>query len=216
MFIFNKYMQIHFPQIKYIMAGSILSGALLAITPTSAGNINQPQQDIFVKDSVPPSGTTNANFLASAPSPDIMVCGKNKKAKFVINLSQNVLYSYDQNGQPKCAYRIASGKASTPTHSGVRIVSHTESYPYRSAPRHTKRRRNPRAYGPKAIILDILNTKNGARSSTGEFIHGNNDSTSIGKYASHGCMRMDNEVIKKISDDVKRGDLVLILPNTNL
>jgi len=211
MLIFNKYMQIHFPQIKYIMAGSVLSGALLAITPTSAMSINQPQQDTFAKDSVPPSGTTNEKFLASAPSPNVKVCGENKKAKFVVDISKNVLYTYDQNGQPTCAYRIASGKASTPTHTGIRIVSHTETYPYRTAPRHTKRRRTPRAFGPKAIIIDILDTKTGERSQIGEFIHGNNDSTSIGKYASKGCMRMDNEVIKELAKNAKRGDIVIIL-----
>lgn len=183
----------------------------MANTPANADKINQLQQDTFVKDSVPPSGTTNAIFLASAPSPNIKVSGENKKAKFVVDISKNVLYTYDQNGQPTCAYRIASGKASTPTHTGVRIVSHTETYPYRTAPRHTKRRRTPRAFGPKVIILDNLDTKTGQRSRIGEFIHGNNDSTSIGKYVSKGCMRMNNEVIKELAKNAKRGDIVIIL-----
>ena len=44
----------------------------------------------------------------------------------------------------------------------------------------------------------------------GEFIHGNNDSTSIGKKVSMGCIRMDNNVIKYLSGVVKRGDFVVI------
>lgn len=205
-------MKIHFPQIKYIMAGSILSGALLASTPTSAGNINQPQQDTFVKDSVPPSGTTNEKFLASAPSPNVKVCGENKKAKFVVDLSKNVLYTYDSQGKPINAYRIASGKPSTPTHSGIRIVTHIETYPYKSAPKTSKRRRTPKAFGPKVICLDIINPKTGERKHTGEFIHGNNNFASLGKYASHGCMRMDNDVIKKLSTYAKPDDIVIVLP----
>ncbi len=49
-----------------------------------------------------------------------------------------------------------------------------------------------------------------AYSQTGQFIHGNNDISSLGKYASLGCIRMDNEVIKKLAKEVKRGDIVVI------
>jgi len=210
--VFNKYMQIHFPKIKYIITGTLISGALFASAPACAGGYNKLTQDTFVKDSVPPSGTSDARFLAKAPSPKIKVCGVNKNAKFVIELGENILYTYDEQGQPTCAYRIASGKKSTPTHTGVRVVSHIETYPYRTA-YGTKRKRNPSAYGPKIIILDILDTKTGETSQTGEFIHGNNDSTSIGKYASKGCMRMDNDVIKELARNAKRGDIVLILRN---
>lgn len=209
-------MQIHFPNIKYILAGSLLSGALVSATPFYPKYQNELSQDTFVKESIPARGTDNKKFLAKAPSPKVKVCGENKNAKFVIDLTENVLYTYDEKGLPNYVYLIASGKPSTPTHSGVRVVSHVETHNYKTAPRGTKRRRNPNAYGPKIIILDILNTKTGERESIGEFIHGNNDSTSIGKYASKGCMRMDNEVIKKISSDVKRGDIVIILPNKNL
>ena len=202
-------MQIHFPKIKYVIAGSLLSGALVASAPVYADNPHKLSQDTFVKDCVPPSGSDDPKFLAFAPSPDVKVCGVNKKAKFVVDLGENILYSYDEQGQPTCAYRIASGKKSTPTHTGIRTVSHVETYPYKTA-YGTKRKRNPSAYGPKIIILKILDTKTGEKNKTGEFIHGNNDSTSIGKYASKGCMRMDNEVIKKLALDVKRGDIVLI------
>lgn len=204
-------MQIHFPQFKYIVAGSLLSGVLLSSTPTYANSHNQLPQDTFVIDSIPPSGTTSQKFLSQAPSPDVKVCGVNKKAKIVVDISKNVLYTYDESGTPTCAYLIASGKKSTPTHTGVRAVSHVETYPYRTSPYNTKRRRNPKAYGPKIIILDILDTKTGENSQIGEFIHGNNDEESIGKYASKGCMRMDNEVIRELSANAKRGDIVLII-----
>lgn len=205
-------MRIHLPAFKYLIAGTAIAGLTLPTTLSYSNNITKTQStDVFEKKSVPSEGTQDIQILSNAPSPEVVVCGKKEKAKIVVDLKTNTLYTYNEFGQAQCAYSIASGKTSTPTHAGVRIVSHTETYPYKTAPRHTKRRRNPRAYGPKVIILDILDTKTGERSSIGEFIHGNNDPTSIGKYASKGCMRMDNDVIKQLSTTVKRGDIVIIL-----
>ena len=90
------------------------------------------------------------------------------------------------------------------------MVTHVETYPYRSAPMATKRRRNPNDYGPRIICLETVNPKTGAKGSTGEFIHGNKNPNSLGKYASLGCIRMDNEVIKELAKQVKRGDIVVI------
>ncbi len=170
-----------------------------------------------VKDSIdtferviPPEGTTDKEILLSAPDPAIKIKGEDKKAKIVVDLSTNTLYKYNDTGEAECAYLIASGKPRTPTDKGVRIVSHVETYPYRTAPVKTKRRNNPNAYGPNAIILNKLNPETGKQSQTGEFIHGNNNKNSIGKYVSLGCMRMDNEVIKQIAKEVKRGDIVII------
>ena len=41
-------------------------------------------------------------------------------------------------------------------------------------------------------------------------LHGNSNKSSLGKYASLGCIRMDNEVIKQLSKEVKRGDIIII------
>ena len=89
-------------------------------------------------------------------------------------------------------------------------MTHIETYPYKTAPAATKRRKSPKDYGPKLIGLKLINPKTGSTWVNGEFIHGNNDSSSIGKYASKGCIRMDNEVIKVLSAQVKAGDVVII------
>ena len=162
--------------------------------------------------SVPPTGTQNPKILSNAPSPSVKICGETKQARIVVDLSHNILYTYN-NGKPECAYLIASGAASSPTSPGVRVVTHVETYPYKSAPKQSQRRRTPRAFGPKIVCLEIVNPKTGETTPTGEFIHGNNNASSIGKYASHGCMRMDNTIIKQIAQIVNRGDIVLILPN---
>ena len=194
----------------------LTAGAIATATPqTKPQNINtQPVEDVYVNrgDLVPAKGTSDPAILQDAPSPVVFVKDEAKKAKMVVQLSTNVLYKYDDNGQPEIAYRIASGKKSTPTDTGISIVSHVESYPYRTASPKTKRYKNPRDYGPKAIILEKLNPVTGMKRPTGEFIHGNNNKSSIGKYASKGCMRMDNQVIKILANQVQRGDLVLIIP----
>ncbi len=161
----------------------------------------------------PAKGSAVDSVLAFAPDPWVVVQGQQKALTFVVDVTNNILYHYDKDGNPIMGYRIASGKL-TPqmqTDEGLKIVSHIETYPYKTAPAHTKRRKNPRDYGPRCIILDKLDPNTGKRSSTGEFIHGNKDASSIGKHASQGCMRMDNEVIKELAKAVKRGDLVMII-----
>lgn len=189
--------------------GALMVGGTVLFTPMTAKT--QPQKDTFeYTQTIPPQGTTDSLALKSAPNPQVTIKGETKNAVFVVDISKNVLYHYDENGKAIEAFSVASGATSTPTHTGVRIVSHVETYPYRTAPKSTKRYKNPSAYGPRAIILDKIDPITGETSYYGEFIHGNKDASSIGKYASQGCMRMDNEVIKRLAKQVKRGLLVVI------
>ena len=183
----------------------------LAYTPSLVAQVNQNSvQDSFVTSTIPPEGTYDKKLLTNAPKPFIKIMDENKTARIVVDLSKNILYKYDVQGKPEAAYLIASGKKSTPTHTGVRIVTHKDTFPYRGAPRGSKRRRNPRAYGPKIICLNILDPKTGEQRSTGEFIHGTNNPEALGEYVSHGCMRMDNDVIQDLALEVKQGDIVII------
>ena len=152
--------------------------------------------------------------LAKAPDPTIKVAGKNVKAGIVVDLSENKLYRYNSDGVVQDGYHVASGilgkNGKSITHTGIRKVDHIETYPYSSA-KGSKRARSPKAFGPKILYLTIVDPQTGAnRGSNGEFIHGNNDASSIGTYASHGCIRMDNEVIKKLAAETKTGTYVLI------
>ena len=204
------------PNFKNIIKASLVTMPLLiASSQTGAINIDKtPSEDTFVlsKDttSIVPKGTTNSRILESAPSPILLLNGKISKAKFVVDLAQNALFHYNNEGEAICAYLIASGKKSTPTETGARVVTHVETYPYRTASPRTKRYKNPRDYGPKIICLRKIDLRTGETAPTGEFIHGNNNPKSLGNYASKGCMRMDNEVIKYLAKQVKKGDLVLI------
>lgn len=181
------------------------------------GAVQYPQNNIaqqkLLNDTisiVTPMGTNDNFILSKAPSPLINICGKTKSAIFVIDLNKNFLYQYDKSGNAQSAYLIASGKKNTPTDTGLRIVTHIESYPYKNAPKTTRRYRKPNDYGPNIICLNKVDSITGKTTPTGEFIHGNNNIKSLGKYASLGCIRMDNSVIKKLSKIVKKGDLILI------
>ena len=196
------------------LVGLITSAVMLTQNPTKAQTsvfLEQQKIDTFEKTTeITPKGTDDKTILLNAPSADVEIKGEKRTAKIVVDLSTNVLYKYDEFGNAQKAYLIASGKKKTPTDVGIRIVSHTEKYPYKSAPETTRRHKEPWLYGPRAIILDKLDPETGKRSQCGEFIHGNNNPKSIGKYASLGCMRMDNEVIKELAAEVKRGDIVII------
>lgn len=191
---------------------TISIGCMISALPISTNRAFAQTEEIddFIVVTAPPEGTSEKDVLAGAPQPNVKIKGQMKTAKFVVDLSKNVLYKYNIQGKPEIAYMIASGKPSTPTSKGVRVVTHTETYPYKTAPAHTKRRRNPSAYGPKIILLNKLDPNTGEISDIGEFIHGNNNFDSLGRYVSHGCMRMDNEVIKQLAAETKRGDIVII------
>lgn len=201
--------------LKNTFAASLAAGTLL-LSPLAGKaqthiNTEYIGEDTFeYTNKVPSSGTENKTILMGAPDSEIYIEGERKNAAIIVDLSKNILYHYDEDGNAKCAYLIASGRKSRPTHTGVRIVTHVESYPYKNAPKVTKRYRNPSAYGPKIICLMKIDPESGQKSATGEFIHGTNNPSSIGKYASLGCIRMDNEVIKKLSSQVKQGDIVII------
>ena len=90
------------------------------------------------------------------------------------------------------------------------MITNVETYPYKTA-YGTKRKRNPRDYGPNVIIIENINPETGKiYGNNGKFIHGNKNPASLGKYASLGCVRMDNEVIKELSKEVQKNTYVLI------
>ena len=204
-------MKVTFTGIKHALGLTLAAGTLAVAAPSvraQSGSTTLKKDTFELSVKVPATGTTGDSVLLYAPSPKVELAGEPKNAALVVDLSKNVLYQYDVNGKATCAYLVASGKKSAPTKEGLRIVTHVESYPYKSAPASTKRRRKPWDYGPRVICLDTIDHETGKRGRTGQFIHGNANPKSIGKHASLGCIRMDNEIIKKLAKEVKRGDLI--------
>lgn len=194
------------------LAGAALlaTAPLKAQTTSTQSRQNRQEVDTFtLANRVSPYGTKNESVLANAPSANVKMLGQSQKARIVVDLNKNILYTYDQSGNAEEAFLVASGKKSTPTTPGYSLVTHVETYPFKTAPVWSKRRKNPAEYGPKIICLTTINPKTGAKLNNGEFIHGNNDLASIGKHSSHGCIRMANEIIVKLAQRVKRGDIVV-------
>lgn len=194
---------------------------LASFNPISAQQIDTYSNTISTEivENMPAEKESNPTALSleelqDAPSPEIVVAGKKQNAGIVVDLSSNKLYRYDSDGDVIDGYKVATGaigsNGKSITGTGIREVDHIETYPYKGA-LGTKRIKNPKAYGPKLLYLTTIDPKTGANlGSNGEFIHGNNDASSIGEYASGGCIRMDNEVIKQFAKEVKPGTLVLI------
>ena len=175
----------------------------------SVNKVNQTDTGLEL-EKISPKGSTNAEHLKNAPSPVITVAGEETFAAIVVDTKTNTLYKYDKNGKPEIVYSVATGKKYTPTRKGIRQIDHTEDYPYKEA-YGTKRKKNPKAYGPNVLYLVTIDTKTGEDlGSNGQLIHGNNEEKSLGSHASLGCVRMDNEVITKLAKEVEEGSYVLI------
>ncbi len=190
--------------IKAAGAAIAISSASIMYTPVKA----EVKPDTFERI-VTPAGTQDSLTLKNAPNPEVTINGETHKAVIVVDIEQNTLYKYDKDGSPEKAYLVCSGKAKTPTKKRISVVSHVEKFPYKYAPANSKRKNNPYPYGANIIVLDKVDPETGEKTNTGQWIHGNNKASSIGKRESQGCIRMDNEVIKQLSAQVKRGDIVL-------
>lgn len=97
---------------------------------------------------------------------------------------------------------VATGAAATPTPTG--------SYYLRVLLRNS----DPSSvYGPFAFGLsahsDALTTFNGSDAEIG--LHGNNDTSALGREVSHGCIRMDNTAITRLAEILPLGTPVEIL-----
>jgi L,D-transpeptidase ErfK/SrfK len=95
-------------------------------------------------------------------------------------------------------YDVAVGKTTTPTPEGeFQIINHIQ---------------NPTYYGTGVVIgpgnRNPLGTRWMGLSAKGYGIHGTNVPTSIGKAASHGCIRMRQQDLEELFDLVKVGTTV--------
>ena len=165
---------------------------------------------VVEKEKISPKGSTKPEHLKNAPSPKITIAGEEKNAAIVVDTENNLLYTYNEEGKAEAVYSVATGKKYTPTKKGIKMITRVEDYPYSTA-YGTKRKRNPNDYGPNVIIIENIDPETGKIvGRNGQFIHGNNNEKSLGTHASLGCVRMDNEVIKKLSQEVKRNTYVLM------
>ncbi|MBP3964097.1 L,D-transpeptidase family protein [Paenibacillus sp. DLE-14] len=121
----------------------------------------------------------------------------------VINKSTNKL-AYFNNGELIKTFSVATGRTSTLTPEGsFPIVNKIKNRPYYKEKIPGGDPRNP--LGDRWLGLEVDGTEG-----TTYAIHGNNNSKSIGKYVSAGCIRMKNDEIHWLFPQIEIGTLVVI------
>ncbi|MGX1191692.1 L,D-transpeptidase [Metabacillus sp. SLBN-84] len=126
----------------------------------------------------------------------------------IINKSTNKLAFFD-NGKLMRVFHVATGRDNSFTPEGTfPIVNKIKNRPYYKENIPGGDSRNP--LGDRWLGLRALGTEG-----TTYAIHGNNNANSIGTYASAGCIRMHNEEIRYLFDQVQTGTSVIILHSTH-
>ncbi|WP_420488259.1 L,D-transpeptidase family protein [Gottfriedia acidiceleris] len=121
----------------------------------------------------------------------------------IINKSINRLAFYE-NGKLVKVFKVATGKSQDLTPEGkFKIVVKIVNRPYYKENIPGGDPRNP--LGNRWLGLNARGTWG-----TTYAIHGNNNPSSIGTYASHGCVRMYDEEVEWLFDHVQKNTTVLI------
>jgi lipoprotein-anchoring transpeptidase ErfK/SrfK len=124
---------------------------------------------------------------------------KIKGDRIVISVTDRKLVLFQGDRLLKM-YDVAVGKASTPTPQGsFQIINRVP---------------NPTWFGPKGVVAPGSDNPLGSRwmglSASGYGIHGTNAPSSIGKAASHGCIRMGRAEVEELFELVVVGAAVEI------
>ena len=183
---------------------------LLLPSATLPISSQQPIKDTFEKTTTQTQRIIPVHETKDV-SPAIKVGKETVYPAVVVDKSENKLYFYDLGGYIDTILDVGLGKASTPTDTGLRIITGIEEFPYSKAPEKTLRHQSPEEYGSNVICLATVDTETGKITGTnGEFIHGTNKPNSIGKNQSKGCIRLHNEDVEKLASWLFVGQYVLI------
>lgn len=124
--------------------------------------------------------------------------------RIVVSIPDRKLVLFEGDAVKKI-YDVAVGKASTPTPEGeFHIINHVP---------------NPTYYGTGVVVAPGKNNPLGTRwmglSVKGYGIHGTNVPSSIGKAASHGCIRMRKQDLEELFEMVNVGVTVELRGETS-
>ncbi|TMU86645.1 L,D-transpeptidase [Bacillus sp. BHET2] len=124
---------------------------------------------------------------------------------FIIVNKENNQLAYIDNGEIQGTFHVATGKTTSLTPEGLFSVTVKAKNPYyrrKNIPGGDPR--NP--LGSRWIGFDAKGTDGRIYG-----IHGTNQPSSIGKYISNGCIRMNNKNVEYLFDKVPIGTKVLVV-----
>lgn len=162
-----------------------------------------PGKKLWDKDV--PKAIKDANMIPSNLLKD------GKAAKAVVDLSEHRLFVFDEEGDVKKIYSVASGNPNNPsgrgekTRTGTMVVTGKNNDPRDVADRLWPETKG-KAFGTRLVDLSMYDEKTGKSSRSPHELHGTYANDSIGKDASNGCMRMLNEDIEEVFNELKNGD----------
>ena len=194
---------------KIVKALAVATPLLMASPAIKAQSLEGVSEDVFIRsEEISDDVKIPEEMLMS---PELSVGGETVYPAIVVSLSEGRLYYYDYDTYLYDFYPIASGKTSTTTKPGLRLINNIEKYPYSDAPKDTKRYKNPDDYGTYILNLSVVDPETGnITGNNGQYIHGTFNPNSIGKKVSKGCIRVHNDVIEHLAYVLEEGQYVLI------
>lgn len=132
-----------------------------------------------------------------------------KMARAVVDLSEHRITVYQSNGEVERVYPVASGAPGTSTDLGVKVVYDRVADPTPIAWALWPESRGG-AFGTRMLDLSWYDPASGQSWGSGEELHGTYARDSIGSNASHGCVRMQNEDVEWVYQNLKRGDMIIV------
>lgn len=141
------------------------------------------------------------NVWGTSKSPPVQIfnLGVDMPAStYVLVDKYNFNLYYVKDNMMQRIYPIATGTPRTPTPTGYFIIGKKELMP------------NPYTSWGVVRLLIYRQEAYAQRHWSGYAIHGTNNPSSIGREASHGCMRLFNENVTVLSHEIPMGTLLLI------
>lgn len=139
------------------------------------------------------------NEAKSEEKPEAQSTRQIVSRQIVVSLADRKL-ALVEDGEVKKVYPVAIGKATTPSPTGSFTI--------------VNRVTNPTYYHPGQVVepgpQNPLGTRWIGLNQKGYGIHGTNAPKSIGKAASHGCIRMAKKDLEELFEIVRPGDVVEI------
>lgn len=142
---------------------------------------------------------------AVSPAPEI----GNKKVRAVVDLSEHRLVVYSDFGDVERVFPVAVGATETPTDVGTKIVHDKIDDPTDLAKKLWPESKG-NAFGTRLIDLNWYDPKDKSTRASDEELHGTFVLNSLGQDASHGCVRINNDNIEWLYQNLQLGDLVVI------